>query len=313
MDCKYRLKDAVKRIALLFIAWFACTTTVLAARIDIVVPPDGAAHADLAGAARYALLQRDPSLQINIINAEQIEPARADLVIVVGDLLLPWSSSDANRYPATICFYVSSNRFISSVGKNPHISALFRDQPLRRQLKLAELLLSKKARFALLYNSDNPPLGLDHIDTTDSRVTAIDVRGRDNWPRTISELMVDHHALIAIDDNQLYNRDTIRSVLLTTYRHGRVVIGPSRPFVSAGSLASAYTASDQYLNQLTDMVFQYLERGQLPAAQYPQTFRVAVNKQVADSLDLKIPNEDELTERLQQSDRQLGQECSDGC
>lgn len=313
MDSNYGLMDAVKRNVLYFILWIACATTAHATRIDIIVPPESAAHIDLAQAARHALLQRDASLKIEITNSVDSDSKSADLAIAIGDLLLPWSGSSANRYPATICFYVGSSRFAGSVPKRSNISALFRDQPLERQLKLAAMLLPESARFALLYSSDGPPPGYQRLAEGHDTVTAIDVSGRTDWPRTISQLMLDHDALIAIDDQQLYNRDTIRSVLLTTYRHGRVVIGPSRPFVNAGSLASAYTPSDQYLNQLTEMVSQYLQNGRLPTPQYPTMFRVAVNRQVAESLDLKVPDEDVLTERLQQSDRHLGQECSDGC
>lgn len=305
--------DAVKRIALLLTAWLACAMSAFAARIDIIVPPDSATHTDLARAARYALQQHDPGLQIEITSADSGRPMDADLAIAIGDLLLPWSGSSANRYPATICFYVGASRFRAITGDRQRLSALFRDQPLERQLHLAELLLPEQARFALLYGSDGPPLQLRRLTDAGQPITAVDISGRSDWPRAISELMVNHSALIAIDDDRLYNRDTIRSVLLTTYRHGRVVIGPSRPFVNAGSLASAYTASDEYLNQLTDMVLRFLRERRLPPPQYPKVFRVAVNQQVASSLGLKIPDEDELTERLRYLDRQLGQECSDGC
>ncbi len=303
--------EAVKRIALILMLWVACAVGAQAARIDIIVPPGNAAHADLARAARHALLQRDANLQIDIREAG--DGRDASLAIAIGDLLLPWSISSANRYPATINFYVNSSRFNTIDGRHAKQSALFRDQPIERQLRLAALILPRDARFAMLYGNDGPPPGYDKLVAGRAPITAIDVSQRSDWPRTIAELMLDHNALIAIDDPLLYNRDTIRSVLLTTYRRGRVVIGPSRPFVNAGSLASAYTSSDQYLNQLADMVFHFLRRGVLPMPQYPAAFRVAVNRQVADSLNLEIPDENTLTESLQRSYKHLGQECPDGC
>jgi hypothetical protein len=311
MDCNDGLRDAVKRIALSLMLWLACVAGVEAARIDIIVPPGNAAHADLARAARHALLQRDASLRITI--TDNTESADADLAIAIGDLLLPWSASRANRYPATIAFYVGSLRFHATVDSSRRVTALFRDQPIERQLRLATLILPRGARFAMLYGSDGLPPEYQKLASGKYHITAIDVAKRSDLPRTIAELMLDHDALIAIDDPVIYNRDTIRSVLLTTYRRGRVVIGPSRPFVNAGSLASTYTSSDQYLNQLTEMVLQYLRRGQLPTPQYPSAFRVAINRQVAESLDMNIPDENMLTETLQRSYRELGQECPDGC
>ena len=223
MDSSYGLMDAVKRIALLFIVWIACAASAQATRIDIVVPPESASHTDLARAARYALLQQDKSLQINIVSADS--GSDADLAIAIGDLLLPWSGSSANRYPATICFYVSSSRFVRSTPKRDQLSALFRDQPLQRQLLLATLLLPERARFALLYGSDGPPPGFAQLSGAagNVNVTAIDVSGRSDWPRTISELMVDHDALIAIDDG-LKVGETVATSGLLKLRSGVTVV-----------------------------------------------------------------------------------------
>lgn len=114
--------------------------------------------------------------------------------------------------------------------------------------------------------------------------------------------------LLAVDDFLLYNRDTIRSILLTTYRHGKVVIGPSQAFVNAGSLASCYTTMEQFLRQLHGSVEFWLRSGSLPAPAHGTHYRIAINRQVATSLGLDIPDHAFLIRTMQS-----GGECDNEC
>ena len=101
---------------------------------------------------------------------------------------------------------------------------------------------------------------------------------------------------------------------------GTVILGGANTFTGstnvsggtlklAGSLASTYTTSEQYLEQLRQMVHSWLQQGRLPAAQYPRFYQIAVNQQVASSLGLKLADEKTLYEQMP---NQVG-ECGDGC
>jgi hypothetical protein len=47
-------------------------------------------------------------------------------------------------------------------------------------------------------------------------------------------------------------------------------------------------------------VRQFLRSGNLPAAKYPRSFTVTVNRQMADSLGLIVPEDAAIVQRLQQ-------------
>src|SRR6185436_13015887 len=115
-------------------------------------------------------------------------------------------------------------------------------------LRLAKLMLPDLQRAAIIYGADGPPRNLVSLQKRSGiTVEALSIEGKPDWAKLLSQLMIENDMLLAVDDADIYNRDTIRSILLTTYRRGKILIGPTRPFVTAGSLASTYTSSEQFL------------------------------------------------------------------
>ena len=301
------------RVLLFLLTAVLHVTASAAPRVDILIPADNAALGELAGSIQQSLRQLQPDLEIAIRTPVTVAGAASQqqktLAIAVGEELLPWAQSNQNTYQATLAFYVGSIQFDPS-DRSGKISALYRDQPLQRQLALAKLLLPNLRRAAVLYSGEQIPPELAALaQLTQTSIQAVSIHNDSNWPRLLSQLMVDNDILLGLDDPGVYNRDTIRSILLTTYRRGKFLIGPNRPFVNAGSLASTYTTSEQYLQQLRAMVRVWLQQGKLPPPEYPRFYRIAINQQVASSLGLKLPDEKTLYEQMP---NQIG-ECGDGC
>jgi ABC-type uncharacterized transport system substrate-binding protein len=279
--------------------------------VDILIPADNPSMHDLAKGMQHSLAHAHTGLVITIRTQKDTVPDQAarGLAIAIGDNLLSWSSSNQNPYAATINFYVSSIKF-NAVNQPARSAALYRDQPLTRQLQLARLLLPNLQRVALIHGSDGPPANLAAIQRENNvTIETAAVNDKPDWAKLLSQLMIDNDVLLGLDDAEVYNSGTIRSILLTTYRRGKILIGPNRPFVTAGSLASAYTSSEQFLHQLNTMVGEYLQQGKLPESQYPKRYRIAINQQVAASLGLNLPDEKTLYESLQ---KKLGV-CGDDC
>ena len=286
-------------------------------RIEVVVPADNPALSDLAGGVQHALQQRLPSIPVSIHSANNIPPndTKNTLIVTIGDNLLPWLVAEKNNYAAALAFSVSSTTYLAQLRNNENVTALFRDQPLSRQLQLAKLLLPSLHRVGVIVGHKALPISVAELELGSGlEIQSIDIEDKVDWPKYLSQLMANNEVLLGIDDPKIYNADNIRSILLTTYRHGKFLIGPGRSFVNAGSLASCYTAPDQYLQQLLDMVGTLLRNQKLPRPQYPHAYRVAINPQVATSLGLTVPDEQTLTARLQNL---LGPsssgECGDGC
>lgn len=281
------------------------------ARIDIVVASATPHLQELAQAVQHELQEQAQALPITIRASTESEIAAAShaLLINIDEQLLPWTYSAENHYAATINFYVNSTDLTAVERNDTEVTALFRDQPLSRQLQLAKFLIPNLHKVALLYDR-TPSISIAELQhKTNTEIETLIIHDQPDWAKSLSQLLQHSDVLLGIDDPHVYNSETIGSILLTAYRHGKVLIGPSRPFVSAGSLASCYTSPADYLQQLAAMVKTRLQQGRLPPPQYPRVFNVAINPQVAVSLNLSIPDEKALSAWVQD---QTG-ECGDGC
>lgn len=303
----------MKRILLLFTLYIfaAFATAADISRVDIVIAVSKPSYNQLAREVQQELLQQGINQPIKIrINPEtNVATASHALLINIGESQLAWTYSDKNNYAATINFYVNSIDLDNNRRFNGKVTALYRDQPLARQLRLAKLLIPNLHRVAVLYDHDLPT-SINRIQRESGlEINSLTLRSEPDWAKSLSQLIQHNDILLGIDDPRVYNSETIRSILLTAYRHGKVLIGPSRPFVHAGSLASCYTSLSDYLQQLGTMVKTRIRQRHLPPPQFPHAFNIAVNPQVAVSLNLSIPDEKTLSAWAQ---NQLG-DCDDGC
>lgn len=182
-------------------------------------------------------------------------------------------------------------------------SALYWAPPLARQLQLTRLLLPGARRVGVLHGADSPALLRLREQAAREGIDLILRRGEPSrLARQVAELALQADVLLAPLDTTLYNRDTIKTILLSAYRQNRVLVGPGAPFVSAGALASLY-ASPQTLNTSLALMLQRFAREQrLPPPRYPPQFDVMLNAQVGRSLGLALPSESELAQRLRQEE-----------
>lgn len=281
-------------------------------RIDIIASANNTAATDLAKGIQYALQNAKLGVDTGIQKPEGYKNnnAATTLAITIGDGSLSWLSEQKNSFAAAIAFHVSSAAFTAQSKSDQRLSALYRDQPLSRQLRLAKFLLPNMKRATVLHNSSSAvPISKDLQRELQIGIAEINIDSNPDWLKLVSLSLRETDLLLGIDDPAIYNGETIRGILLTTYRQGKSLIGPSRAFVNAGSLASCYTPADQYLQQLVDMVTAVIKEHRLPNAQFPKVFRIAVNKQVATSLNIPFPDENTLSAWPQ---NYLG-ECGNGC
>lgn len=202
-----------------------------------------------------------------------------------------------------ISTFTSFKAFHSIVDKNPvragTISAVYADPSPVQQFQLINLIYGKPVKVGVILSADNP-----HIENVLRRsVTSrqADVHYETLAPgEDISRVLTrlaDVQALLATPDSDVYNAETIRSILVSTYRRNQAVIGFSATIVKAGALASTISDIEDTVAQIYNIVIDYETTGRLSEPQFPKYFNSVVNEDVARSLNIVISDQVPLFSR----------------
>lgn len=240
-----------------------------------------------------------------ISRMEMLELPPADLVIAIGRLAsLTVAEAGAE---AAIYGLIPQQTWDEIISCCPGIhqrqaTALFLDQPVARQLNLIKVVLPAARRIAVLFGNSSARQR-DHVQAAARRLglELITRRIADDSEvgPALDRMLDDVDALLALPDPDIYNRDTIYGVLLTTYRKGVPVFGYAKSLVDAGAVAAIYSSPQDVGHQLAEMAADYLEKHQpLPPPSIPKRFSVKINKRVMRSLGLPILSEDEVRRGL---------------
>ncbi|MHA3739018.1 ABC transporter substrate-binding protein [Pseudomonas sp. Eth.TT006] len=194
--------------------------------------------------------------------------------------------------PATLVLRISrlQARQRLAGAQPPHLSLLWSDPPLARQLQLIRRILPQAQRVGVLFDQHSEFL-LKELQLAAAPLDLQIVSQRwDNTQdsRPLQTVLRNSDVLLGLDDPDLYNPKTAKNLLLSSYSRQTALIGPNAAFVRAGSLASTYSDQSDWLAILDEL----LDRPPAlwPRTLYPQRFKVSTNAQVARSLGIEPIN-----------------------
>lgn len=193
------------------------------------------------------------------------------------------------------------------------VSGILYNPPLIRQAVAGQEILPHATRVAMLARPETIELYepvVDKLPTYGLEARVFVVSSDDDLIPTLIHALNYGDFILAAPDSGIYNPRTIKHILLTAYRRNRIVIGPSQAYVKAGSLASTYTPLTEIAKLAAEYIEQYSLDGQFPPPAYPNVFRIELNGQVARSLNIPLPDREEIIESV--SERLAGsKEASD--
>ena len=188
----------------------------------------------------------------------------------------------------------------SSIELQKQDGALYWTPSLAAQLALIRAILPATNRIGMLVGH-NDDMSWLRVFKQYAAEQSIEVRfqtvDKARIARQVSELAATTDVLLAQPDTDIYNRETIRFILLAAYRQNKVLIGPSPAFVNAGALATLYAPSSLVAEEIAQKIRYFLKNNKLPPASRIKSLNVSLNPQVAKSLGLSVPTTTEL-ERL---------------
>lgn len=278
------------------------------ADIAIVLSDESAPYQETANSLRATLAQGGARSGANIYSPSGKKPdflrENPSLIVAVG--VGAAQELAAQNLPIPVLSILIPRQAFEKIARQRDyrfFSAIFLDQPLTRQMELIRLATPDRKRVGVVLGPDSQgalrslqaaaseeKLGLfvEKISTAEELLPAL------------QRVLVDSDVLLAVPDALVFNKGTVQSLLLTTYRYQDPVIGFSHAYVKAGALASVYTTPEQVGRQAGDVISRVLggRAVWLPPPEYPKYFSVSVNYQVARSLGLSIVDEAILLQNL---------------
>ena len=229
----------------------------------------------------------------------------ASLRLILLDLpSLDWRLQETQG-PATLVLRISRLQARQRLGSTQpaHLSLLWSDPPLSRQLQLIRRILPQARRIGVLFDEHSEFL-LKELNLAAAPLNLQIVSERwDNThdSRPLQTVLKNSDVLLGLDDPDLYNPKTAKNLLLSSYSRQVALVGPNIAFVRAGSLASTYSDQNDWLAVLDHLLDQ--PSTSWPRTLYPARFKVSSNAQVARSLGIEPLNDASVASALAEGER----------
>lgn len=249
------------------------------------------------------------SLQVNIINSSELLPSNvveANLIVAIGikatqiamlqdvipvlAVMVPESAFDALQLET-----VARKRTQS-------VSAIYLNQPWSRQLHFLLAILPNRHKIGLLYTSAmQKDLSVLRAEAVDHGVSLVvqNVAGEDTLSSDLEKVLHASDVVLAVPDSAIYSSSNVRNILLSTYRLNIPLLAWSQSFVNAGALAALFSTPEQLAEQSVNNVLGFMQTRRLTTSQYPNTFKIAINQQVARSLGIVLASDEDIRFRMQ--------------
>ena len=284
------------RIFLAVLLFCLLPTLCTAAKLHVLLIPSGqeAPYRNFSGTFRKNLPNDIQLEELKIESFTGME--KADVIVTVG-MKAAASVLKRTTLPVVAAMIPSHGYASLKQIRADALSAIFVDQPWARQVLLLRAAFPDRTRVGLLTSPrsdlDIAKLSLKLREAGDTLVSVQVAEGTlfDSLERTLSRSQI----LLAVPDSAIYNSNSIRDILLSSYRYRVPLVGFSEAFVDAGAICAVYSTPDQLAAQTVEMIGSYLNQHRLPEPEYPALFKISVNHEVANMLGIPIPSGEQLT------------------
>lgn len=188
----------------------------------------------------------------------------------------------------------SSITFENKAPNSTRISAIYAEPDLENQIELIQNIYKKDFSIGVLY-SNKSLQSLQKIEALQKQYRFELYTTLVEDERNIQKNLMDisqADVLLAIPDNNIYNKFNFKNLILTTYANNQPIIGFSRNFVKSGALASSYSDVKHIAEETAVNITYFSIANELPEPYYAEKYGISVNDEVSRSLGITIRSED---------------------
>ena len=249
------------------------------------------------------------NLRVKVIELQEAEKLvvaeNSELVIALGEKALKAASKLKHSTPVLGMFtpmYTFDSLFLTSRRAFGNFSAVVLDQPYWRRVTLIKAVLPNvKTLGVLLGPTSSQDSEFLKVVGEKSKINILQekINKEAELIPKLKKLLDSTDALMVLPDPLVYSRVTAEPILLTSYRYQKPVFGYSQSYVRSGALAAVYSSTKQLARQAAEIAVNSQQAlSLLPPPQTPKYFLVAINYQVARSLNIQLDDEDTIYKKM---------------
>jgi hypothetical protein len=280
-----------------------------AVQLAIVLSDDSAPYQEVYEAIKARADDHDITVSRLYADAASEAALNAKLIVVAGVRAAESVASIAGQSPVLAVlvpkdWYRKTGRQRLAGNEHRPVSAIYLDQPYERQARLIHLAFPDAKRVGVLVSAAQLAVSEDigaALRAQGLTLVAEVLEPGQKLIEPLEKVLSMSDLMLAVPDPEVFNRNTVQSVLLTSYRYRDPVLGYSRSLARAGALLALYSSPAQVGRQAAELIVKQMETpsSHLPDPAHPRYFSVAVNQQVARSLGFELAPEAELERRLE--------------
>ncbi len=250
--------------------------------------------------------QTDHNVKFKIVNAKIFERKpqhyKPGVIITLGFKAAELTTLIEDDIPV-IHSYVTEFQLKNHGMEKPHYSILL-DQPIERYFHFVKQLLTIES--VGIINTPANSYSRKKLKQLE-KSTALKINQylfnpdeSSNPVATVRNLLQNNDVLLSLPEPAVYNHQTLKGILLASYRLNKPVVSYSPAHVNSGALAAIYTSPSQIGKQIADILDKLLE-GKLDRKDqlnYASDFEVKINRQVAYSLKIDLPSDAEIIKKI---------------
>ena len=183
------------------------------------------------------------------------------------------------------------------------VSAIYLDQPLGRYVQLVRAVQPHAKSVGVLLGPAQiaaQPALLNVARTAGLQLTSALLNSNAELFSALQDLLPNVDVLLLLPDPLVINRNSVQNLMLSSYRRHVPTLAYSQNLVEAGALAGVFSTTQQIGKQIAETIQSLLpgKSWELPSPVYPKYFTVKINASVARSLEISVPMDAMLIQRM---------------
>lgn len=178
-------------------------------------------------------------------------------------------------------------------------SAIYVEPPFERQLRLTQEVFPN-SKIGVLVADQKQKESIEKVLTPlqSPLLNVVKLSDSNNLNVALFDALKDSDVLLGVYDKRIYNSENIKNILITSYRQQKVLVGPSKAYLKAGSFISTYSNLSHIAERLTDIISTYDSEGRWLDEGYNPYYEIVLNSQVGNSLNILLPDLNLLTKKM---------------